>query len=192
MTRSVTAPRPATLPGQGGVSGYLGDRLANSFHDGDAGTGILTSPAFTVTQPYLNFLVGGGNHPHVPGTVLNATARPGPCSPTSKAPPTDAGWTATGDFVGTGPVAGAIGDQQPVSGYLGSKLVNTFLNHDPSHRHDHLTDLHHQQRLHRPPGRRRQPPVHRRADHRAPDRPRSTWSSTARSSPLRPGRTTRR
>jgi levanase len=42
------------------------------------------------------------------------------------------GWTATGDFTTAGPVAGAIGDQQPVSGYLGQKLVNTFLNHDLS------------------------------------------------------------
>ena len=38
--------------------------------------------------------------------------------------------STTGDFVGTGPVPGTIGDQQEVSGYLGQKLVNTFLNHD--------------------------------------------------------------
>jgi levanase len=42
------------------------------------------------------------------------------------------GWTATGDLAGAGPVPGTIGDQQPVSGYLGQRLVNTFLDHDLS------------------------------------------------------------
>ena len=55
-----------------GVSGYLGEQLANSFHGGDGTGGTLTSPEFTVSQTYLNFLVGGGNHPHVPGTQLNS------------------------------------------------------------------------------------------------------------------------
>ncbi|MDQ0306795.1 sucrose-6-phosphate hydrolase SacC (GH32 family) [Kitasatospora herbaricolor] len=59
-----TGPAQGTLPGQQSVSGYLGKGLVNSFLQGDSITGTLTSPAFTVDKPYLNFLVGGGNHPN--------------------------------------------------------------------------------------------------------------------------------
>jgi fructan beta-fructosidase len=127
-----TGPTAGNAPGQGGVSGYLGERLANSFNDGDASTGVLTSPAFTISQDYLNFLVGGGNHPHVPGTVFNGTPPPGSVFADFEGTTWGTGWTATGDFVNAGPVPGTIGDQQPVSGYLGQRLVNTFLDHDLS------------------------------------------------------------
>ena len=119
--------------------------------------------------------------------------RPAPPSLTSKEPTTDQGWTTTGDFVGTGPVAGAIGDQQPVSGYLGQKLVNTFLNHDLSTgtidsptftiNSDYIDFL---------VGGGFHPYTGAPYSIRAPDRPPSTWSSAARSSTLLPGRTTRR
>ncbi|MFE2916802.1 glycoside hydrolase family 32 protein [Kitasatospora indigofera] len=59
-----TGPAQGTLPGQQSVSGYLGKGLVNSFLQGDSTTGTLTSPAFMVDKPYLNFLVGGGNHPN--------------------------------------------------------------------------------------------------------------------------------
>ena len=38
---------PATgdVAPQGGVAGFVGERLANSFHDDDRGTGTLTSPS---------------------------------------------------------------------------------------------------------------------------------------------------
>ncbi len=55
-----TAPAPGTLPDQAPVSGYRGQALANSFHGGDRATGTLTSPEFTLTRRYLNFLIGGG------------------------------------------------------------------------------------------------------------------------------------
>ncbi|MFJ8629558.1 GH32 C-terminal domain-containing protein [Streptomyces sp. NPDC093568] len=58
-----SAPAMGTLPGQQQVSGFLGGGLANTFRNGDAITGTLTSPEFTVDRKYLNFLVGGGNHP---------------------------------------------------------------------------------------------------------------------------------
>lgn len=57
--------RPArgTLPGQMQVSGFEGKQLVNSFVGGDEATGKLTSPAFTIERPHLNFLVGGGKYP---------------------------------------------------------------------------------------------------------------------------------
>lgn len=58
-----SAPAAGTLPGQQLVTGYQGSGLANSFIDFDASTGSLTSPEFTIDKPYLNFLIGGGNHP---------------------------------------------------------------------------------------------------------------------------------
>ncbi|MER7478712.1 GH32 C-terminal domain-containing protein [Streptomyces sp. NPDC126510] len=57
------APATGTLPGQQQVSGYLGSGLVNTFRDGDSTTGTLTSPEFTVDRKYIDFLVGGGNHP---------------------------------------------------------------------------------------------------------------------------------
>ena len=123
---------------QGGVAGYEGQRLANSFHDqdptrgSDASTGTLRSEEFTISRGYLNFLIGGGNHPHVPGTTLNRTTPPGTVFADFEGDTWGSGWTATGDFATDGPRAGTIGDQQQVSGYLGQKLVNTFTRHDES------------------------------------------------------------
>jgi sucrose-6-phosphate hydrolase SacC (GH32 family) len=59
-------PGPATgaLPGQMPVSGFQGERLVNSFYQGDKTTGSLTSPTFQIDRRYINFLVGGGNHPN--------------------------------------------------------------------------------------------------------------------------------
>ncbi|EED15730.1 conserved hypothetical protein [Talaromyces stipitatus ATCC 10500] len=42
----------------------------------------------------------------------------------------DRGWVATGDLIGTSPVAGTLPGQNPVTGFLGNQLVNTFLNVD--------------------------------------------------------------
>ncbi|MFI1356759.1 GH32 C-terminal domain-containing protein [Streptomyces sp. NPDC020898] len=58
-----SAPATGTLPDQGQVSGFLGDGLANTFLNGDASTGTLTSPEFTLDKKHINFLIGGGNHP---------------------------------------------------------------------------------------------------------------------------------
>lgn len=52
-----------TLPDQSLVSGFLGAKFASSYHGGDATTGKLTSPAFTIEKNHINFLVGGGNNP---------------------------------------------------------------------------------------------------------------------------------
>lgn len=57
-----TEPATGTLPGQMQVSGYLGDRLVNSFNGGDQSTGSLTSPPFTIEKSYISFLIGGGGY----------------------------------------------------------------------------------------------------------------------------------
>ncbi|MDB5103483.1 MAG: beta-fructosidase, levanase/invertase [Fibrobacteres bacterium] len=41
-----------------------------------------------------------------------------------------AGWTAAGTAFGAAPARGTLGPQQPVTGYTGNGLVNTFLNGD--------------------------------------------------------------
>jgi fructan beta-fructosidase len=123
-------PAAGNVPPQGGVSGYLGNGLANSFHNEDRGTGTLTSPSFTLSRPYLNFLIGGGNHPHDPATT-DAPAPGGTVfADFEVAEGYGEGWTATGTFAGTTAPHGTIGDQQPVSGYEGEQLVNTFIDHD--------------------------------------------------------------
>lgn len=55
-------PAIGTLPGQMDVSGFTGKRLVNSFNGGDAPTGTLTSPQFTIERDYLKFLIGGGGY----------------------------------------------------------------------------------------------------------------------------------
>ncbi|MEU6228275.1 GH32 C-terminal domain-containing protein [Streptomyces sp. NPDC047042] len=112
-------PAAGTLDGQQTVTGFDGKGLANSFHSGDATTGTLTSPAFTVAGPYLNFKIGGGRHPHRPGKIL-ADFEGG----------TYGGWTTTGTAFGPAPATGTLPGQQQVSGFQGSGLVNTFLNGD--------------------------------------------------------------
>lgn len=59
-----TGPAPGTLAGQQTVSGYEGAGLVNTFIDGDASVGTITSPAFSITKPYINFLIGGGYWPY--------------------------------------------------------------------------------------------------------------------------------
>ncbi len=51
------------LPHQQPVTGFLGEGLVNSFHGGDESTGSLTSPLFTVSRRFINFCLGGGQHP---------------------------------------------------------------------------------------------------------------------------------
>ena len=73
------APATVTFPGQQAVTGFTGAGLVNSFNDGDWPVGTMKSPAFTVNQDYLNFLVGGGNHPG-PAATSTTHHRRGTCS----------------------------------------------------------------------------------------------------------------
>ena len=128
------APATGALPGQSAVTGAQGTYFADSFNGGDASTGTLTSPAFTVTSNYINFKVGGGNHPYLPGTVLGN--EPVPTGEVladfegTTYSSTIGDWTATGTAFGTGPAQGTLPNQQQVSGYLGHGLANSYLNGD--------------------------------------------------------------
>ncbi|HWD18561.1 MAG TPA: glycoside hydrolase family 32 protein [Verrucomicrobiae bacterium] len=64
-----SGPAPGAFPGQNPVAGYRGHGLVNTFLNGDGSTGTLTSPAFTVTNDYINFLIGAGSHAGV--TCMN-------------------------------------------------------------------------------------------------------------------------
>lgn len=57
-----SGPATGAVAGQQPVFGFQGRGLANSFHGGDASTGTLTSPEFTLTHDQLALLVGGGSH----------------------------------------------------------------------------------------------------------------------------------
>ncbi|MBN2559985.1 MAG: hypothetical protein JXQ75_03540 [Phycisphaerae bacterium] len=59
-----TGPSHGTGPGQQEVSGFVGQGLVNTFDpSGDEATGTLTSPEIELTCDYIQFLIGGGNHP---------------------------------------------------------------------------------------------------------------------------------
>lgn len=51
------------LPQGGGISGFHGKKIANSFGPGDSATGKLVSPSFKVDSDWIGFRIGGGNHP---------------------------------------------------------------------------------------------------------------------------------
>jgi fructan beta-fructosidase len=129
-------PVTGALPGQGAVTGFLGSQLVNTFFNGDASEGTVTSPTFTINSKYINLLVGGGNHrhdpttsdaPEPPGTLLFAGADLEPPVPGTTTYE-QLGWTATGGLVNQPVATGAIGGQQPVSGFVGKGLINTFTN----------------------------------------------------------------
>jgi levanase len=119
------SPANGSLPGQSPVAGFGGSGLINSFNDGDWPLGSVQSPAFTVKDDYLNFLVGGGKHPRV-SDKLDNTPPAGELkfdgfevpNGTSLA---DAGWTGTGDLTPNSQPATSGGDF-----YIGAKRINTF------------------------------------------------------------------
>ncbi|MBM4060435.1 MAG: hypothetical protein FJ265_04960, partial [Planctomycetes bacterium] len=55
------APAAGTLPNQQQVTGFQGQRLVNTFRDGDKSQGLLASPEFTVSRPFIAFRIGGGS-----------------------------------------------------------------------------------------------------------------------------------
>ena len=55
-------PSHGTEPSQQPVSGFAGHGLVNTFQGGDKPQGTATSKPFTITRPYIGFLIGGGAH----------------------------------------------------------------------------------------------------------------------------------
>ena len=104
-----STPAHGTLPDQQTVGGYQGSSLANSYLGGDSSTGELTSPAFVIDKPRLNFLVGGGNHPYVTGTVPYGQLPAGSLFTDFSTGPF--AWTGTGDFAGIQPSTDGLPNQ---------------------------------------------------------------------------------
>ncbi|MHA7845986.1 GH32 C-terminal domain-containing protein [Serratia sp. D1N4] len=124
---------PGNNPGQAGVSQFQGTQLLNTFVSGDGATGIVTSPPFKITDKYINLMVGGGNHPHDPASTLEREVPAGTLlfpgadfEGADNVTYSELGWTAEGDFINQPVSTGTILDQQAVSGFLGSQLVNSF------------------------------------------------------------------
>lgn len=120
-------------PGQGGVSGYQGSQLVNTFVNSDNSVGTITSPSFTITDSYINLMVGGGNHPRDPEAVLEADMPTGELlfagadfEGTDGVSYSNLGWLPTEDLIGQTVPTGSLGDQQAVSGFLGARLANTL------------------------------------------------------------------
>ena len=99
------------------VTGRHGAKVVDSLGGADSATGTLTSPAFTISQRYINFLIGGGNHPH----VENGSDGPPPGTTFADFEGTTYGdgWAATGDFVGEAPASANL------PGQLGAKVLDT-------------------------------------------------------------------
>jgi fructan beta-fructosidase len=57
------APSNQALNGQGAVMGHFGRFYLNSHNGKGQATGKLTSPPFTITKQYINFLAGGNYNP---------------------------------------------------------------------------------------------------------------------------------
>lgn len=124
-----TAPASGTLPGQQAVTGFRGSGLVNSFVDHDRAQGTLTSPPFTLTQDYVNVLVGGGDHPRRPGT---GDGSPPDGTVLADFEGADFGdWTVTGDAFGTGPTPGDAPCQVGVTGFEGRALASSYRSATP-------------------------------------------------------------
>jgi fructan beta-fructosidase len=119
------APATGTLPGQNSVTGFAGAGLVNSFNDGDWPLGSMSSPDFTVDSDYINFLVGGGQHPRVSDKLDNTPPAGDLLFNGFEVPDgsnlADAGWTGTGDLAPSYQPATAGGDY-----YIGARRINTW------------------------------------------------------------------
>lgn len=58
------SPAEGSLEYQNAVIGFKGKKLVNSFYNKDATVGKISSPSFLINKKYINFLIGGGDHPN--------------------------------------------------------------------------------------------------------------------------------
>jgi len=65
------------IGGQTPVTKFNGTGLINTFVNGDAAQGRLASPPFVIGKPYINFLIGGGNHPYEAGSATAVVLKVG-------------------------------------------------------------------------------------------------------------------
>lgn len=121
-----SGPVAGALPGQNPVTGFVGDRVVNSFLGGDRTVGTLTSPPFRITRRHLALLVGGGDAPRLPGTGDGGA--PGGTVLGDFEDDGFAGWTASGTAFGDGPTQGDAPCQDGVTGYLGTGLASSYRN----------------------------------------------------------------
>ena len=133
--RSAAGPRPARCPASDGVTGFEGERLANSFHrTSTPRTGTLTSPPFRISARL----------PQLPRRRRRPPARPRGRRRRRRRPATlfgglrggtyeAEGWQPTGDFAGTQPLPGR-------QGRMGEQSVDTFFGADVERRSAHGQD----------------------------------------------------
>lgn len=119
------APAAGSIPGQSPVTGFAGPGLVNSFNDGDWPAGSMSSPDFTVDSDYINFLIGGGQHPRVSDKLDNTPPVGDLLFNGFEVPDgstlADAGWTGTGDLAPSFQPATSGGDY-----FIGAKRINTW------------------------------------------------------------------
>lgn len=119
------APATGTLPGQNPVSGQEGAGLVNGFHGGDWPVGTMESEPFTIEHDFVNFLVGGGRHPHVEDARLDNEPPAGTLLfegfEYAAGGVVEHGWDLTGDFTPDRNPSTAGGEY-----YLGQKRLNTW------------------------------------------------------------------
>lgn len=120
-------PQPGAWRDQQAINGHRGERLVNSFVGWDWPVGTMSSAPFRVEEPWLNLLVGGGNHPRVDGGQLGNEPPAGTVlwngfeGLRDGGSLADLGWVGTGDLAATDSPAYAGGDY-----YLGDARINTW------------------------------------------------------------------
>lgn len=123
------APASGAIGGQQKVTGFAGTGVVNSFLDGDSPIGSLVSPDFTIDSSYINFLIGGGNHPRQPGTG-SGEAPPGTTLFDFEEPAgrtlADDGWTGTGDLAASDQPARPHPQPNVAQGFQGNGYLSTF------------------------------------------------------------------
>lgn len=120
-------PAAGAIDGQQTVVGQVGSGLINGFNDGDWPIGRVSSPDFTISKDYVNFLVGGGKHAHLDGGQLGNEPPVGSellfdgFEYAGTESVVDHGWTVSGDFVAERNPSTSGGDYA-----IGAKRINTW------------------------------------------------------------------